>query len=231
LTGRKGRICDVRPSRWQGVANSADPVGAKSSTHGARAQVHVGLFADRCQTLPALWPNQALEQAAIAREAEDLREALEERAAILEFDAGLPRAEVSHPLAQVESRRGFLSRRGLPRMKSIHGALQGRLGQDVELLNKRGLVGKSEKDYGIRGHSTESAGIRGSSDKGRGVEGWGTNSEGVVGISTNSHGVWGQADGAGGVAGTSKSGSGVVGKSESTTGGFVCMERELALVS
>ena len=88
-------------------------------------------------------------------------------------------------------------------------------------VNKRGLVGKSEKDYGIRGHSTESAGIRGSSDKGRGVEGWGTNSEGVVGVSTNSNGVWGQTDGAGiGVVGTSKSGSGVVGKSESTTGGF-----------
>lgn len=36
---------------------------------------------------------QAFEQAAIARESEDLREHFEERVAIIEHDAGLPRAE------------------------------------------------------------------------------------------------------------------------------------------
>lgn len=43
---------------------------------------------------------QALEQAAIAREAEDLREHFKERAGILEYDAGLPRPE-----AEIESAR------------------------------------------------------------------------------------------------------------------------------
>jgi hypothetical protein len=43
---------------------------------------------------------QALEQAAIAREAEDLREHFEERASILRFDAGLPK-----PDAEIEAGR------------------------------------------------------------------------------------------------------------------------------
>lgn len=83
-------------------------------------------------------------------------------------------------------------------------------------INGRGVVGKSETDYGVRAHSNKSAGLRGSSDEGRGVEGWATNSEGVVGISTNGNGVWGQTEGAGtGVLGTSISGYGVYGKSVS----------------
>jgi hypothetical protein len=44
---------------------------------------------------------QAFEQAAVAREAQDLREAFEERAAILEYDAGLPRAEAELEAARI----------------------------------------------------------------------------------------------------------------------------------
>ena len=86
-------------------------------------------------------------------------------------------------------------------------------------VNGRGVVGKSEADYGVRAHSKKSAGLRGSSDEGRGVEGWATSSEGVVGISTNGNGVWGQTEGAGaGVLGTSPNGRGVVGVSEAAYG-------------
>jgi hypothetical protein len=44
---------------------------------------------------------QAFEQAAIAREAEDLREAFEEHAGILEFDAGMPRPEAELEAARI----------------------------------------------------------------------------------------------------------------------------------
>jgi len=54
----------------------------------------------------------AYEQAAIAREAEDLREHFEERAAILEFDAGLPRPEAELEAARITAtyarNRGYL---------------------------------------------------------------------------------------------------------------------------
>ena len=43
---------------------------------------------------------QAFEAAAIARKAEDLKEFFEERAGVLEFDAGLPRPE-----AEIEAAR------------------------------------------------------------------------------------------------------------------------------
>jgi hypothetical protein len=45
---------------------------------------------------------QAFEQAAI-REAEDLKEAFEERAGILEYDAGLPRADAELEAARITS--------------------------------------------------------------------------------------------------------------------------------
>jgi hypothetical protein len=63
---------------------------------------------------------QAFEQAAIAREAEDLKEAFEERAGILEFDAALPRAEAELESARITAtlarNRGYLwaSLRGRP---------------------------------------------------------------------------------------------------------------------
>jgi len=86
-------------------------------------------------------------------------------------------------------------------------------------VNGRGVVGKSEADYGVRAHSNKSAGLRGSSNEGRGIEGWATSSEGVVGISTHGNGVWGQTEGAGaGVLGTSPNGRGVVGVSEAAYG-------------
>jgi hypothetical protein len=86
-------------------------------------------------------------------------------------------------------------------------------------VDGRGVVGKSETNYGMRAHSAKSAGLRASSDEGRGAEGWSTKAEGVVGISTNGNGVWGQTEGAGtGVVGTSASGYGVYGKSVSNHG-------------
>jgi hypothetical protein len=55
---------------------------------------------------------QAFEQAAIAREATDLKEFFEERAGILEFDAGLPRAEAELEAARITvtyaRNRGYL---------------------------------------------------------------------------------------------------------------------------
>jgi TubC N-terminal docking domain len=55
---------------------------------------------------------QAFEQAAIAREAEDLREFFEERAVILEFDAGLPRPDAELEAARITAtlarNRGYL---------------------------------------------------------------------------------------------------------------------------
>lgn len=55
---------------------------------------------------------QAFEQAAIAREAEDLREAFEERAGILEFDAGLPKPEAEREAGRITAtyarNRGYL---------------------------------------------------------------------------------------------------------------------------
>lgn len=44
---------------------------------------------------------QAFEQAAIAREAEDLREFFEERAGILEYDGGLPRPEAEREAGRI----------------------------------------------------------------------------------------------------------------------------------
>jgi hypothetical protein len=44
---------------------------------------------------------QAFEQAAITREAQDLREHFEERAGILEYDAGLPRPEAELEAARI----------------------------------------------------------------------------------------------------------------------------------
>jgi hypothetical protein len=46
---------------------------------------------------------QAFEAAAIAEEAEDLREAFEERAGILEFDAGLPKPQAELKAARITS--------------------------------------------------------------------------------------------------------------------------------
>jgi len=43
----------------------------------------------------------AFEEAAIAREAEDLRESFEERAGILEYDAGLPRSQAEIEAARI----------------------------------------------------------------------------------------------------------------------------------
>jgi hypothetical protein len=55
---------------------------------------------------------QAFESAAVTREAEDLREHFEERAGILEFDAGLPRADVELEAARITAtyarNRGYL---------------------------------------------------------------------------------------------------------------------------
>jgi hypothetical protein len=88
-----------------------------------------------------------------------------------------------------------------------------------ESVNGRGVVGRSETDYGMRASSKKSAGIRSSSIEGRGVEGWANASEGVVGISTTGTGVWGQTEGAGtGVLGTSNTGAGVAGRSQKSIG-------------
>jgi hypothetical protein len=55
---------------------------------------------------------QAFEQTAIAREAEDLEEFFEERSAILEFDAGLPRPDAELEAARITAtlarNRGYL---------------------------------------------------------------------------------------------------------------------------
>ncbi|MGH8584637.1 MAG: hypothetical protein ACREWE_00080 [Gammaproteobacteria bacterium] len=55
---------------------------------------------------------QAFEQAAVDREAEDLREFFEERAGILEHDAGLPRPEAELEAARITAilarNRGYL---------------------------------------------------------------------------------------------------------------------------
>ena len=107
-------------------------------------------------------------------------------------------------------------------------------------VDGRGVVGKSETNYGIRAHSNKSSGIRSSSDAGVGVEGQSNTNygvfggsktgtgvcgqtegagTGVAGISTNGNGVWGQTGGAGiGVLGTSTSGVGVWGVSDNHEG-------------
>jgi hypothetical protein len=78
------------------------------------------------------------EQAAIAREVENLREAFEERAAILEYDAGLPRADAEREAARITAayarNRGCLwaslraALAGYP-PPAVPGARQGRHGR------------------------------------------------------------------------------------------------------
>jgi hypothetical protein len=58
------------------------------------------LFAEDLEDIP-LATVQALEQAVIAREVDDLLEYFDERAAILEYDAGLPRPEAELEAAKI----------------------------------------------------------------------------------------------------------------------------------
>ena len=85
-------------------------------------------------------------------------------------------------------------------------------------VDGRGVVGRSETNYGMRAHSKKIAGLRASSDESRGVEGWATKSEGVVGISEMSSGVAGSSKTGVGVHGSSTDGRGVEGWSDTQYG-------------
>jgi len=89
-------IREHKPEILAGLAT--DPMSGVSTEFAARLSAEdLGDIATGDIPLVTV---HAFEQAAIARETEDLKEAFEERAGILEYDAGLPR-----PAAELEAAR------------------------------------------------------------------------------------------------------------------------------
>jgi len=82
-------------------------------------------------------PVRAFEQAAIAREAGDLKEFFEERAGILEHNAGLPRAEAEREAARMTV---TLARNSGYLWASLRAALAGYPGLLAQLPDRPGAV-------------------------------------------------------------------------------------------
>ena len=114
-----------------------EPVTEEGAS-GASPEFASRLFAEDLNNIAAgdipLGTVQALEQAAIAKEAEDLKEFFEERAGILEFDAGLPRPEAELEAARVTAtlgrNRGYL-RASLRAALADYPALLSQVPQDA----------------------------------------------------------------------------------------------------
>jgi hypothetical protein len=107
-------------NRWLPVLREYKPAILAALAHldlpGVPPEFAAPLSAEDLEDIKAgdipLGTVQAFEAAAIAREAEDLREAFEERASILQFDAGLPRPDAELQAARITAslarNRGYL---------------------------------------------------------------------------------------------------------------------------